>query len=122
MGRFKLMVLSDPTEGCEDEFNTWYSDQHLADVVAVPGFRSARRFKLRTLTLGAFTNRYLAIYDMDADDPEAAVDLLMSLQGSAALPISPAINLDAANVAIFEACSDEVFASADAAQDQARLD
>jgi hypothetical protein len=110
MGKFKLVVLSDAQEGREDEFNDWYSNEHLDDIVAMPGFRSAKRYRLKSLTMGAFPNRYLAIYDMDAEDPDKAVEHMLALQGTPAMPISPAFNLDTVNVAVFEECSDEVSA------------
>jgi hypothetical protein len=110
MGRYKLVVLSDAQEGREDEFNDWYTNEHLDDIVALPGFRSAKRYRLRSLTMGAFTNKYLAIYDMDAEDPEKAVEHMLTLQDTPAMPISPAFDLDTVNVAVFEECSDEVLA------------
>ena len=110
MGKYKLVVLSDATAGQEAAFNDWYSNEHLQDIVAMPGFPAARRFRLRSLTMGAFPNKYLAIYDIDAEDPERAVDEMMALRDTPAMPLSPAFNLDTANVAIFEACSDEVLA------------
>ena len=110
MGRCMLVVMSDAKEGGEDEFNAWYTNEHLADIVAMPGFRSAKRWRLRTLNMGAFSNKYLAIYDIDADDPEKAVDDMFALRDTPAMPLSPAFDLDTCNVAIFEEISDEVFA------------
>jgi hypothetical protein len=112
-----LLVLSDAVDGREDEFNDWYTNRHLADIVALPGFRSAKRYRLRTLNMGAISNKYLAIYEIDADDPERAVAEMFALRDTAAMPLSPAFDLDRCNVAIFEACSDEVLAPDAAAPD-----
>jgi hypothetical protein len=105
-----LVVLSDAVEGQEDAFNAWYTNEHLGDIVALPGFRSAKRWRLRTLNMGAFTNKYLALYEIDAEDPEKAVDEMFALRDTPAMPLSPAFDLDRTNVAIFEEISDEVFA------------
>jgi hypothetical protein len=43
---FELVVLSDPADGREQEFNDWYTTQHVPDVLHVPGFISGQRFKL----------------------------------------------------------------------------
>ncbi|TAL01538.1 MAG: hypothetical protein EPO08_09760 [Rhodospirillaceae bacterium] len=110
LAKYRLVVMTDATDGLEDEYNDWYTRQHLGDVIAVPGFKSAQRFKLRSLTLGKFTNKYMAIYNIDADDPEKLVEDLIALQGTDRMPMSPALNLDTANVAVFEECSDEISA------------
>lgn len=59
---------SDPTR--EDEFNTWYSEVHLPDIRAIPGFVAARRYRLHTAEgqpdPGLHT--YLAVYEVEADD------------------------------------------------------
>lgn len=110
MASCMLVVLSDAKDGREDAFNDWYNGRHLDDIVAMPGFSSAKRYRLRTLNMGAFPNKYLAIYEIDAEDPERAVDEMFALRDTPAMPLHPAFDLDTCNVAIFEACSDEVFA------------
>ena len=63
-----LLVFSDPVAGREDEYNDWYDNQHLADVVAVEGIRSARRYEPVESPLSEpSTHRYLAIYECDGD-------------------------------------------------------
>ena len=39
-----LAVTSDPVPGREDEYETWYNDAHLPEVLSIPGFAAARRF------------------------------------------------------------------------------
>ena len=111
MTRYKLVVLSDSTEGREDEYNDWYNNQHLADVVAVPGFVSAQRFKLRDAMGFEHGNRYLAIYEVEADDPGPVVRDLLSRSGTDAMFVSEALNLDKAVAGLFEPCSAVVEAS-----------
>ena len=40
-----LLVYTRPVPGAEDEFDRWYSGTHLTEVLAVPGFTAARRFR-----------------------------------------------------------------------------
>ena len=112
MGKYQLIVLTDAVAGREDEYNDWYTKQHLGDVLAVRGITSAQRFKLRALTMGAFRNKYLAIYEIDADDPEKVVNDLMVRWGTEAMVMSDAINIADADVALFEECSQKVAAQA----------
>lgn len=76
MSRYKLIVLSDPVEGGEDEYNDWYSNQHLQDIVALDGFVTAQRFKLLDPGpdgIGVVPPaRYLAVYEIDGDKIDVA--------------------------------------------------
>ena len=44
MTKCNFVILSNPVAGREDEFNEWYTKQHLDDVLKVPGFVAAQRF------------------------------------------------------------------------------
>ena len=63
-----LMVWVDVPEQYEDEFNKWYNEQHLPERMAIPGYVSARRFKLE----GDNNNnalKYLCIWEMKDGSP-----------------------------------------------------
>ena len=90
MARHLLVVMTNPTDGNEDEYNDWYSDVHLDEVVDIPEFVSAQRFKLADTQLkdiltpeergdskhGESQHRYLALYEMEADTAADAVQAL----------------------------------------------
>lgn len=71
------LVFSEPPPGVTDEeFDDWY-DAHLHEILSVPGFRSARRFRLKAV-VGASEAppwRHLALYEIDGD-PDAALQAL----------------------------------------------
>lgn len=76
--RHIMVVFSQPHEGRDDEYNEWYSGEHLDDVLGTPGFVGAQRFKvndLKEVPAGQFT--YLAIYEIEGD-LETAVDALVA--------------------------------------------
>ncbi|HMO67181.1 MAG TPA: hypothetical protein PKD92_08910 [Novosphingobium sp.] len=102
MRRFKMLVLSEPYPGHEDEFNRWYSERHLADVCAQPAYVAAARFELHSVVMGQPQNRWLAIYDMETDDPDKAVADLFALRGTPAMPIPDCFNFDTAQVFVYE--------------------
>lgn len=108
MGSYKFVVFTDPVEGRDEEFNRWYSDEHLADVVAVPGVTSAARFRLAAPGAGAMPNQYLAIYEFDTDDPKSVFDEIFKRWGTSAMPMSSTLNDKTFNAAIFEPCSSVV--------------
>ena len=59
------IVLSQPPDWLSDEeYNRWY-DAHVVEILAVPGFVSARRFRLEPVVEDAGTPvpyRYLVVY------------------------------------------------------------
>ena len=55
MRNFRLVVLTNPVAGREDEYNDWYSNRHLGDVIAIPGIVAAQRFKANAKVAGAET-------------------------------------------------------------------
>ena len=46
MGNYTLVVYTSPVEGREDDYNEWYDNQHLGDVIAAAGFDRAERLRL----------------------------------------------------------------------------
>lgn len=92
MARYRLMVFTNPVEGQEDEFNDWYTNQHLPDLLKVPGVVSAERWGMRPG--GAFGWRYIAIYELETEDPEGVVAELRKRTASGEIFMSPALGKD----------------------------
>lgn len=65
MARGVYVVRTRPTDGHEDDFNRWYDEVHVPEVLEVPGFVSARRFRSG--------DDYLAIYELEGDDLDAVI-------------------------------------------------
>jgi alkylhydroperoxidase family enzyme len=96
MARHVLLVLSNATAGCDDEFNDWYTNEHLRDVLSVDGFVAAQRFRLSDAQLQPdrpASHRYLAVYEIEADDPGAPLQALLSGVTTGAIPLSEALDL-----------------------------
>ncbi len=115
MRRFKMLVFSEPFVGQDEEFNSWYSGQHLEDLCALPGFTAAQRFTLHSVSMGTALNKYLAIYDLETDDPDGVIANMFAMRDTAAMPMSPAFNLDPTSVMLFEELTGVVHAKDKAA-------
>jgi hypothetical protein len=119
MAKYKLVVFSDAVSGREDDYNDWYNNQHLADVVAVPGFVSAQRYKLNTPMIGEFATQYMAIYEIEAEGVEAAMAAIGARAGTDQMVVSDAIDMGGTTAGFFEGCSERVFAPGVAATEPA---
>ncbi|MFB9831680.1 hypothetical protein [Actinoallomurus acaciae] len=85
-----FVVLTAPVEGLEEEFNAWYTDRHLGDVMKLADYRSAQRF---SFVGGDEPLRpYLAFYDTDTTDVRATQRRLVEVVATPAMPFSPAID------------------------------
>src|SRR5207302_6908712 len=40
-----FIAFTNAVEGRSDEFNAWYDNTHVQDVLSIPGFKSVQRFK-----------------------------------------------------------------------------
>ena len=60
------LVMMDVEEGHEAEFDRWYNEEHLPERMEIPGYVSARRFKLEE---GNGVLKYLCIWEVGDASP-----------------------------------------------------
>jgi hypothetical protein len=106
MQKHVMLVYSDPTPGREDEYNAWYNDVHLKEVLATEGFVRAQRFKVSDIMPGVTDHKYVAIYEIETDDLEGAMAALKA--GIPGMNMSDAINTKTARMVGASAVSDLV--------------
>ena len=98
------LVYSNPVEGMEEEYNQWYNNVHLKEVLQIDGFNSAQRFELTSAQLVEEQEyKYLAMYEIDSDDVEGATQRL--IEAASWLDMSPALDLKL-HVSIFKSITD----------------
>ena len=67
MAKWLVIVESDCSDATQErEFNDWYNKTHIPDVLETPGVVRATRYE--TLDPSAGTSKYLAAYEVEADD------------------------------------------------------
>ena len=69
MGQYLLVVPSSAKPGQSDAYNAWYDGTHLADLLAIPGVVSGRRFDAAEGSPQPPPADHLAIYELELDDP-----------------------------------------------------
>lgn len=97
MTEYCFVVFTKPVQGQDEAFNMWYDGQHVPDVLAVPGFTSARRF----VTEQDGERQYLALYGMETDDPAAVLADLQERAGTDRMPMSPALETDSISAVLY---------------------
>jgi hypothetical protein len=113
MAKYTFVVLSNPTTpGQEAEYNEWYNKIHIPDVLNVPGFVAAQRFKVADAQLAdrAPAHRYLALYEIDTDDIKGSLKELQKRVGTDDMVMSDAIDMKGIVAATFTPVAERVLA------------
>jgi len=112
MAKYTFVVLTNPTAGKEAEYNQWYNGTHIPDVLSVPGFVAAQRFKVANAQMAKadHPHSYLALYEIETDDVEGSLAELRKRSGTADMVMSDAIDLKTASATIFEPVAERVLA------------
>ncbi len=113
MAKYTFVVLSNPTTpGQEAEYNEWYNKVHIPDVLNVPGFIAAQRFKLADAQLGdgPRAHRYLALYEIESNDAKATLKELEKRIGTADMVMSDGIDMKGISAGLFQPVAERVLA------------
>jgi hypothetical protein len=100
MARTIMAVLSNPSSADqEDEYNSWYDEVHLKELLEIPGIVGATRYRLSDAAGPAPTeHRYLALYEVEGD-PAAVLAELGARAGSTSM--SPALDVAGSRIAFW---------------------
>jgi hypothetical protein len=71
-----VAVLTEPTPGNETEFDDYYENLHLDEVLATTGWDTAQRFILTDEAGQSCPQKYLALYEVEADSSNDIVKTL----------------------------------------------
>jgi hypothetical protein len=95
-----MLVFTNAVEGRDDDFNRWYEEVHLPEVLALDPFTGASRYRLANAQVFDDQQfRYVAIYDYEGTAQEA-VDALMA--ASSAFDMGDAMDMTAQHVVLVE--------------------
>ena len=96
MTRHQLVILTKAKPGQQDEFNRWYDEQHIPDVLRVPGVVGVQRHRVAAVTTyvegGMPSWESLAIYEIESDDPQAVHDEIRRRANTPDMPLTEALD------------------------------
>lgn len=112
MSKYCLVVFSNATAGREDEYNDWYTNQHIPDTFKVPGFVAAQRFKVHSDNDADAKNetghKYLTLYEIDTDQRDKTLSELQRRRGTPEMPVSDAIDSAGVSSTWYEAVTPRI--------------
>jgi hypothetical protein len=91
------LVFSNPVDGMEQEFNEWYDNVHLREVLATPGMVSAQRYTVRETEMDRLLgtepkHRYCVVYEMN-DDPDIVMGKIQAAVEAGEIHMHEALDL-----------------------------
>lgn len=69
--RYMGLVLASPAAGRAADFEKWFNDVHIVDVIKAKDFKSGQLFRLDRNLDGKFPTQYVAVYIIETDDMDA---------------------------------------------------
>jgi hypothetical protein len=76
-GNLQIVFSRFPEGVSEDDFNEW-SDAHLPEILSIPGFVSAQRYRLEPVVVDddvTVSYRYMALYEIEGDLEQLLVEM-----------------------------------------------
>lgn len=108
MKEYILTTFSKPVAGHEEEYNRWYNEVHIVQLLKIPGINAARRFK-PVSGLNTTDSPYLTIYDIKVEAIEALMQLMQ--EEGKNMDISPSLDLASVTTQIYEVMGDKTVKS-----------
>ena len=111
-----LVVFSNAVDGQDEEFNRWYTEVHVPDVIKLGGATCGRRYRASGVPLLAGIpepGKYAAVYEVEADSIERIEAIAASFAESlttGAADISPSMDLPSVRAAWLLPISDTITA------------
>jgi hypothetical protein len=101
-GTLLQVVLTNARPGQDEVFNTWYNERHIPDVLTVPGFLAAQRFKVASLSPAKPSPwAYLALYEVAAEMAAESQAELSVRAGGPKMPLSETLERETTYVSVF---------------------
>ena len=108
MKKYVWVILTNAQPGTDEEFNRWYDDVHVPDLLRIPGVVSAERYHLADMQTkpgptgikvvssddAGLHYKYLAFYVIETDDITAVLQAVADRAGTSEMPMSDTLNSD----------------------------
>ena len=78
MSAYILMAMTNAQPGKEDEYNLWFDNVHIPEILAVDGFQSVQRLQLAAVqrTPAPHPYKFAALYSIETEDLAGTLNAL----------------------------------------------
>lgn len=110
MSRYRMIMLSRALPGREADYERWYDETHIPDMLQVPGCVAAQRFRVARNVAGETDFPYCTIYEFDAESADAALGAMGAAMQSGKVRMSDTIDATSAQGFFIEEVRERVTA------------
>ena len=75
-----VFLTNCPDASREEEFNNWYNNVHFKDILKLPGFKGATRYRIAAPPEAPHA-KYLAVYEIEGDIGDEELEFVVSPDG-----------------------------------------
>jgi hypothetical protein len=101
MSKYVMVVQSQAKPGQDDAYNAWYDGVHYADILSIPGVVSGRRFEATPVGLGAPMLPYLAVFEVETENPASIMAELGKRAETGTMEVCDALDAEATVLRMF---------------------
>lgn len=102
MAKFLMVVTSGAKDGRDTEYNEWYDNTHIHEICAIPGVISGRRYDAAQITPNPQPAPYLAIYEIEAEDPGVVLGEMMRRSQAGEMSMSDSLDIETAQIWMYQ--------------------
>lgn len=105
-----IMVVNShaPSSLVADVYDDWYEKIHIPEVLQLPEFISAQRFKVACHVSGTLVHQFLTIYNIEAESAEMAKDALINAAMSGKFNMLEGLDTSTMITSIYESISEYI--------------
>lgn len=111
MASYRMIILSSALPGRDEEYQRWYDEVHIPDMLNLPGFVAAQRFRIARDVTGKTEFPYVAIYEIEATSPDEAIAVMGAAIASGQLRMSDTVDITTSQGFICEPMTERVTAA-----------
>jgi hypothetical protein len=92
MPRYRMIMLSQANPGRDEDYERWYDETHIPDMMQVPGFVAAQRFRVVRNVVGETNFPFCSIYEIEADSADTAMGAMFAALQSGKVRMSDSVD------------------------------
>ena len=102
MAQHVMMVYSNAKPGRDADYMDWYKNVHLGEICQIPGVKSGHVYETIPASPAKPSTRYLAVYDLDVEDPMAVLAEIGRRGQAGEMNMSDAVDAASASFMFFK--------------------
>ena len=102
MAKYLMAVHSNAKPGRDEDYMHWYENTHLEEICSIPGVKSGRVFEAIPASPVKPTATYLALYDLELDDPTTVLAEIRRMGQSGQMSSTDAVDSASALFTFFK--------------------